>query len=446
VARDLLGRLAGVVGDGHVITDPAVLASVAVDWTGRYRGEPRAAVAPADAAQVAAVLLACGEAGVAVVPQGGNTGLAAGAVPPAGSVVLLTRRLTRLDVDPVAGAATVGAGVTVAELDRAAAAHGLAYGVDLASRDTATLGGTIATNAGGLRVVGYGPTRAQVQGLEVVLADGRVLSRLGGVRKEAVGPDLAGLFVGSEGILGVVTAARLRLVPRPAERCVAVLGVDGVPAALRLLPSLRALPGLLSLEYVGAAAAELVRRHAALVQPVGPELVLVEVAGPPEVLEPLDGLPGAELAVGLEPGERARLWSLRDRVTDSIAAEASVGGRPVHKLDVALPLEALAAFVAELPDVLAGRGRPVLFGHLAEANLHVNLLDLPEDDTATDDAVLELVGRHGGAISSEHGVGRQKAHALGLSRSPEEIAVLRGLKWLLDPAGLLNPGALLPPE
>ena len=211
----LAAELTEVTGPEHVLTDPDVTAGYTTDWTRRFSGQARCVVRPADTGEVAAVLLACGRHGVPVVPQGGNTGLVGGGVPVAtGAVVLSARRLRRLDpVDKLSAQVTAGAGVTIAELRAHAAGAGLEYGVDLAARESATVGGTIATNAGGIQTIRYGPTRAQLLGLEAVLADGRVISRLGGIQADNTGYDLTGLLAGSEGTLGVITTARLRLWP-----------------------------------------------------------------------------------------------------------------------------------------------------------------------------------------------------------------------------------------
>jgi FAD/FMN-containing dehydrogenase len=203
-----------IVGREHVLTDPEIVASFVVDWTGRFRGRTDAVVRPGSVSEVAAIVAVCRDRRIALTLQGGNTGLVGGAVPLSGEIVLSLTRLSSLgELDAVAGQVTVGCGVTVGALQRAAAAAGWAYGVDLASRDSATVGGTIATNAGGLRVLRYGDTRAQLLGVEAVLGDGSVISHLGGLWKDNTGYDLAGLLCGSEGTLGVVTAARLALFP-----------------------------------------------------------------------------------------------------------------------------------------------------------------------------------------------------------------------------------------
>ncbi|MGE5133601.1 MAG: FAD-binding oxidoreductase [Gemmatimonadota bacterium] len=443
--------LAGVVGDGHVLTDPDLVSGYTTDWTGRYRGEAALVVRPGSAAEVAGVLRCCARHRAPVVTQGGNTGLVGGAVPAGPAAVLLsTRRLTGLGpVDTLAGQVTAGAGVTIADLHAAAAAAGLAYGVDLAARDSATVGGTIATNAGGIHTIRYGPTRAQLLGVEAVLADGSVLSHLSGLAADNTGYDLAGLLTGSEGTLAVITAARLRLWPAAAPAAVALAGVPGLAEAAALLARIRAaVPGLHAAEYLEAEGMDLVRAAAGLPLPLGrgyPAYLLAEVAGDEDTAA--GGLAAAGLpddtAVALDGPGRAALWAYRERQTEAISA----AGVP-HKLDVSVPVAALAAFREELgPAVRAAAGpacRVIVFGHLGAGNLHVNLLGPGPGEDAADEAVLRLTAAHGGSVSAEHGIGRAKARWLQLSRSPAEIAAMRAIKHALDPAGLLNPGVLLP--
>jgi FAD/FMN-containing dehydrogenase len=453
---DPLSRdLAAVVGRSQVVTDPALTAPYETDWTRRWSGRARCVVRPRDTAEVAAIVRVCADHGVAIVPQGGNTGLVGGSVPAGGEVVLSLTRLDDLEpVDGLAGQVTVGAGVTLGRLHEHAAAAGLAYGVDLAARDTATVGGTIATNAGGMHVVAHGATRAQVVGLEAVLADGSVLSRLGGLVKDNVGYDLPGLFVGSEGTLAIVTRARLRLVPRPAHRVVALFAVDDLAAAVRLTAHLRQrAAGLTAVEYVERAGVDLVVERAGVADPFpgrghGAHLV-VEVAGPEPPTERLaaavaDAREVRDVAVAEDGPGRTRLWAVREAHTEAIAA----AGVP-HKLDVTLPLGRIVAFRAALGELLATRwpdASLVVFGHLADGNLHVNVLGPDPDDDELDAAVLTLVAEHDGSISSEHGIGRQKAAYLHLGRSDADVAAMRAMKRALDPEGRLNPGVLFPPS
>jgi FAD/FMN-containing dehydrogenase len=485
----LVTDLAGVVGPRHVLTEAATIAAYVTDWTGRWRGHARAVVRPADTAEVAGVMRVCADHGAAVVPQGGNTGLVGGSVPRGGEVVVSLTRLDNLGpVDAAAREIVVGAGVTLASLHAHAAAAGLAYGVDLAARDSATVGGTIATDAGGTRVVRYGSTRAQVLGLTVVLADGSVIDRATGSTDGRIGYDLAGLFVGSEGTLGLITAARLRLVDPPTERVVALVGTADVDTAIAVQRAVQSVFGRLEAsELLTAAGLDLVvsaTGQRAPFLPSPPYAVLLEVAaaalpdqsgttgdatgtvrvdgGTPghgtdglalgeqlaAVLETIVGhTPGVvELALGLDASDRASLWRLRESHTDALATT----GR-VRKLDVVVPLAAIGAFLDRLPAVVTAAAgteiETVVFGHLGVGDLHVNLVGVPEGrDAMVEDAVLTAVVAAGGTPVGEHGVGVQKRRWLTRVRSTADIAVMRALAHALDPDGRLNPGVLLPPE
>jgi FAD/FMN-containing dehydrogenase len=431
-------ELADIVGAEHVLTDPALTASYSTDWTGRFHGETGAVVRPATTEQVAAVVRVCAGHGVAMVPQGGNTGLVGGSTPRdelMSQVVLSTRRLATIgEVDTTAREVTAGAGVTLADLQAAARTAGLRYAIDLAARDSATVGGTVATNAGGLRVVRHGTTRAQVRGLEMVLADGRVVDRLVGPLQDNAGLDLTGLVVGSEGILAVVTAARLRLVPpdaTPGE--VVLVGCPSIAAAQALIPAV----GVRAAEVMLADGVELVRRLGSLPRPLDRD-------HPVYLLLELDELP-EDLPDDVDAAVDPALWAYRERHTESIATLAGERGEVVHKLDVCLPLDRVGDFVDELGAATAPYA-PFVFGHLAMGNLHVNVLAAADDSVGDDidGKVLRLVAEHGGSIAAEHGVGVAKTHWLHLTRSAAEIDLLRGVKHAFDPHGLLNPGVMLP--
>ena len=453
VVDGLLGPLASAVGAAHVLTDADVVAGYAVDWTGRFRGSTSVVVRPGSTAEVAAVLRICDDAGVAVVTQGGNTGLVGGSVPLAGEVVLSLARLADLeDVDPAAAQVTAGAGVSIGRLQAAATEAGLAYGVDLASRDTATVGGTIATNAAGLRALRYGDTRSQLVGVEAVLADGRVVTHLGGLVRDNTGYHLPSLLCGSEGTLAVVTKARLRLVPRYSERVVALLAFDSVDAALVAAGSMRSrLSSVDAAELFLQTGLDLVAEVTGLPAPFPARHVAYLLVEAADRLDPTDALAEAladvgavaDVAVASAASARQRLWAYRERHTEAINAI----GTP-HKLDVALPASAIAAFVAEAPHriaALAPQARTWIFGHAADGNLHVNVTGLAPDDDQVDETVLRLAASYGGSISAEHGIGTAKRAWLGLNRSDTEIAAFRAIKAALDPRGTLNPNVLLPP-
>jgi FAD/FMN-containing dehydrogenase len=455
----LAAALRAAVGSEHVLLDRDLRASYETDWTGRFTGESRAVVRPATTDQVAEVLAACAEAGVPVVVQGGNTSLVGGSVPPPGPsdnppAVLLTTRLTELGpVSAVSRQVTVGAGVTLAAVTARAQAAGLDFGVDLAARQSATVGGMVATNAGGIRVLRYGSMREQVAGAEAALIDGRVVSRLDGLAKDSTGYDIGHLLAGSEGTLAVVTRLRLRLVTAEPERAVALIAVHGTTEAVELLASLRmVLPGVSAAELCFPAGLTLVARHLGVGVPLagaGGAYVLLEVAGHTnplndllEALEACDQVLDATVASAA--ADRARLWQLRESHAEAISSV----GVPL-KLDVSVPVDRLAELAGRLPDAVAEvepAARLVLFGHLAEANLHVNVLGAADSAETVTGTVLAMVASLGGSISSEHGIGRAKARWLGLSRSTAEIGIMRSIKAAFDPAGLLNPGVLLPAD
>ncbi len=449
----LLEQLREAVGEQHVLTGDLV-AGYDRDWTGAWSGRPAAVVRPGSTEEVAAVVGACAEAGVPLVPQGGNTGLVGAASPSDGEVVLSTARLRAVGVpDPATGTIEAEAGATLEAVQAAARSAGLELGVDLASRGTATVGGVLATNAGGARVIRHGTTRTQVLGLEAVLADGSVVSRMNGLPKDNTGYDLVQLLVGSEGTLGVITRAVLRLSPRPAARAAALLALEDAAAAVAVARVLRTVPGLDAVEFYTAAGLELVlaagRARTPFADPA-PVHVLAEAVGPDAealsdalaaALEDVPGLQDAALATS--ETDRARLWALRESHTEVLAPLDPV------KLDVAVPLAALASFLERLPEVVAAVApgvTPVPFGHLAEGNVHVNLPGARSFDTdgAVSDAVLGLVASLGGSISAEHGIGRAKRRWLYLGRGTADIAAMRAVKQALDPVGLLSPGRVLP--
>lgn len=451
--RRLVGELRRTVGAGQVLEAPDLVASFTVDWTGRFRGRSPLVVRPGSTDEVAEVVSLCAAAGVAVTVQGGNTGLVGGSVPLDGEVVLSLRRLDALGpVDPLAGQVTAGAGVSVERVQQAAGEAGWRYGVDLASRGSATVGGTVATNAGGLRVLRHGDTRAQLLGVEAVLGSGAVVSHLGGLVKDNTGYSLPSLLCGSEGTLAVVTAARLRLVPPAGRSVVALLGFADVAAAIEAAGMLRrALPALEAAELFLAEGLALVRTFTGAPPPFAGDhrcYLLVEADAPRDPTEPLAeavaSLRGVEdAAVASEPARRAALWRYREAHTDAVN---SLG--PPHKLDVTLPQAALAPFVEQVPEAvrrLAPSARVWLFGHAADGNVHVNVTGVAPDDDRVDGRVLEMAAAHGGSISAEHGIGTAKRRWLSLNRSPAEIAAFRAIKEALDPSGILNPAVLLPP-
>jgi len=417
---DALAGFREVLGQEHVLTDSDMIAGYVRDWTGRWTGHTRAVVRPGSVEEVQVVVRICHEHSLPLVPQGGNTGLVGGSIPHHGEVVLSLRRLDRLgQVDEQLREITVGAGVTVAALHAHARRAGLGYGVDLASRDSATIGGTIATNAGGMNVVAHGDTRRQVLGLEVVLADGTVASRLGGVAKQSTGPDLFQLMVGSEGTLGVITAARLRLLPRlEVEPMVILVGVEHLSEGLDFLAS-----GSQALEFFDRACLEAVIDHRGLPRPLSgdhPFYVLVETRSTPEVPDVVEAVVDR------------RLWAYREQITETV----NQIGVPV-KLDVAVPLGRLDEFAAAV-ESLGLEGQVFLYGHLAEGNFHVNVVGNTDPETVVDQ-VLRIVVEMDGVIASEHGIGVVKSAWWRASIDPATLAVNRQIKEAFDPGRILNP-------
>lgn len=444
----MIDRLARIVGAAHVSTDPDVLATRSVDWTGRYRGTAAALVRPGNAGEVAAVLRACRDAGAPVTVQGGRTSLVAGTVPEHDDVLLSTERLTDVgEVDQAGRTLTAASGVTLAAAQRVAAAAGLRIGVDLAARESATIGGMASTNAGGLRTVRYGNMAEQVLGLQVALPDGSLLRRHARVRCDNTGYDLTRLFVGAEGTLGVITEVELRLHRIPAHRIVALCGFADLPSLLTAARRLGDLETVAALELVDGGAAALGAERLNLEVPVtGTWLLLVELAGDTDqgdlLAASLDGaaLTG-EPAVGLDTAGMQRLWQVRE----SLAEVVGLFGPPL-KFDVALPVPAVAAFAARaaaLTARVAPSARAVLFGHIGEGNLHLNLLGCSADEEAAIyPEMMALIAAHDGNVSSEHGVGSRKRAYLSMSREPTDIAVMRSIKAALDPTGFLNPAVL----
>ncbi len=447
----LLAQLAAIVGAGHVTTDPDVLAGRVVDHTGRYRGRAHALVRPGNDAEVAAVLRACRDAGAYVTVQGGRTSLVAGTVPERDDILLSTERLSTVGaVDAAERRIRVGAGATCAAVQHAAAAAGLVLGVDLASRDSATVGGMASTNAGGLRTVRYGNMREQILGLEVALPDGSLVRRHSQVRSDNTGYDLTSLFVGAEGTLGVITGLDLRLYPAPAHRVKAVAGFDNLDALIATGRRFRDMDGIAALELVDARGSALTAEHLGVTAPVdGAWQLLIEMAGDTDQTELLAAaLEDAELvgepAVGMDVSASQRLWQVRESIGEILGWYG-----PPLKFDVSLPLSNIREFTDRAVALVtehAPEAIPVLFGHIGEGNLHLNLVRCNvsgETERTLYTAMMALIAYCGGNVSSEHGVGTRKRDYLTMSRTDADIAAMRTVKAAFDPAGYLNPAVLL---
>ena len=448
MAAGVLQQVSSLVGAKYVSTDPDLLAGRSVDYTGRYRGRASALVRPGSADEVAEVLRICRDAGARVTIQGGRTSLVAGTVPEHDDVLLSTERLTAIgEVDTAELRIAAEAGVTLSAVQRVASSAGLVFGVDLAARDTATVGGMASTNAGGLRTVRYGNMNSQVIGIDVALPDGSVLRRHSRVRADNTGYDLPSLFVGAEGTLGVITALDLRLHPDPAHRVTAVCGFDELTALVDAGRRFRDLDAIAALELIDGRAAALAEEHLGAPPPVqGRWLLLVELAADRDqterLAEALEGVrTSSEPAVGVDMAAQQRLW----RVRESLSEVVGVFGSPL-KFDVSLPLSAVAGFARDAGGLVqrhAADAVAVLFGHIGEGNLHLNVLRCgAEEEQRLYIAMMDLIAECGGNVSSEHGVGSRKRRYLEMSRDPADIAAMRSLKAAFDPTGYLNPAVL----
>ena len=455
---EFIAGLARQLGPALVSTDPVDLQAYGRDWTRIYPSAPSALLRPRSTTEVSEILRACHAAEVSVVPSGGRTGLAGGAVASHGEVVLSLERMRKLgEVDTVGQTLAVEAGAVTQAVHQHCAQHGLTWPIELASKGSCQIGGNIGTNAGGVRVIRYGHTRHWVLGLTAVLADGTVLDMNRALEKDNTGTDLRQLFIGSEGTLGVVTEATLKLCRLPPEQRVMLFSVGSLERALELFGEARKGPFIIGafecfssrcLEHVMAA-----KKIGAPLGGAGDFYVLLEVEG---AAEGLHGWLESMLEQGLvvdgtlaqDSLQARRLWTYREGISESLAPHFP------HKNDVALPVHALAAFHRDLEALLAQRyqGWTVcVFGHIGDGNLHLNFLkpagmSVPEfvgHTASADHAVFALVQRHGGSISAEHGIGLVKKAYLHYSRTPQEIATLRALKAALDPTNILNPGKIL---
>lgn len=455
-----LDRIAADFPPDFATDDPAELTTYGRDWTRVYPPDPALVVRPRTTEEVSRLLALCNEHRVGVVPSGGRTGLAGGAMATGGEVVLTLERMRRMDpVDELGSTVRVQAGAITEAVHQHAKAHGLTWPVDFASKGSSTVGGNIATNAGGVKVIRYGLTRQWVLGLQVVLADGTVLELNGALEKNNTGVDLRQLFIGSEGILGVITEATLKLTRLPGKLEVLLFAVPDLAGVLRLFREAQRGPfTVMAYEFFTDVCVERMRRHRGVRLPLGAEsshYVLLEVEG--AEAERLEAWLGRLFEEGLvldgvvaaHAQQAAELWELREGISESLSAT----GLP-HKNDIALPVARLEAFTADFEKLLAERYpafKVAVFGHIGDGNLHVNVMkpdEMPKEAFLAavrelDEAMFELVGRHRGSISAEHGIGLLKKRALHHSRSEAEIALLRSLKACFDPRGILNPGKVI---
>ena len=469
VAGAHLAALAAIVGDAHVLSSEADQARYLTDWRRRYVGRALAVVRPADVSEVARVLRWCGERSIAIVPQGGNTGLVGGATPDdsGAQIVLSTERMTSIRaIDPGNDTITVDAGCTLAAVQAAAHAAERLFPLSLASEGSCTVGGNLSTNAGGTGVLRYGNARDLCLGVEAVLPNGDVVSRLPGLRKDNTGYRWSDLLIGAEGTLGVITGATLKLYPMPRARWTAWAAVASAHDALRLLSiaQRRCGPVLTAFELISDFAQALVEKHVPSARaPFAtrhPQAVLLEVSDHESeaharvLLEALleeaigDGIV-ADAVVAEDLARTKALWALRENISEAQAAE----GKNV-KHDISVPISRIAAFVEATDAALLAAHpgvRMVTFGHLGDGNLHYNVsppIGMDEEaflalQPAINRVVHDAVIAAGGSISAEHGIGQLKRDELAHYKSSAEMTMMRAIKQALDPRGIMNPGKVL---
>jgi FAD/FMN-containing dehydrogenase len=463
-----IAQLTGAVGPRNVLIEPGDMAPFLTDWRRRFTGRADAVVLPVTARETADVVLACARHGAAIVTQGGNTGLSGGATPglDGHSIVLSTRRMNRiLEVDPENDTITAQAGCTLQAVRDAAQEAGRLFPLSLAAQGSCTIGGNVATNAGGTQVLRYGNTRELTLGLEVVLPDGQVWNGLRGLRKDNSGYDLKQLFIGSEGTLGVITAATLKLFALPRSRLTALAGLETVEAAIVLLQRMRSVAGptltafeLMSRESLQPVAGVLGLKRFPF-EPLTPWVVLLELSDH-EIeaharslleagLDPDGGAPVVDAVVSRSLAESEQLWRLRETIPE---AQARAGGNIKH--DISLPLRHMADFVRDANERLARQfdwALPAVFGHLGDGNLHYNVgcragvspQTAFDHEQALNAVVYDAVAQYRGSFSAEHGLGQLKRDAAARYKSAIELGLMRSVKLALDPDGRMNPGKLL---
>jgi FAD/FMN-containing dehydrogenase len=461
-----LARLREIVGAKGWTDDPERLAPHLTEWRGRYHGATPLMLMPASTEEVAAIVSICAETRTAIVPQGGNTGLVGGQIPYGDEILLSLKRMNAIrDIDVANATMTVEAGCPLAEAQQLAAAQNLLLATSLASEGTATVGGIVSTNAGGTNVLRYGMTRDQVLGLEVVLPSGEIWNGLSGLRKNNTGYDLKQIFIGAEGTLGVVTAATFRLFPKPSRTATFFCAVPTVDAAIALLHLARERAAVSTFEFLSRRGLEFVLAHCAgardPLSAMAPWYVLVEIDGNDDarLAEEAEAILTTAAERGLvtdaalaqSEAQAQAFWALRERLSE---VQKQEGGSIKH--DVSLPLSALPAFLDEAisaAEKACPGVRPVPFGHLGDGNVHFNLSQPEGADKAAFLArwedisriVHDIVAKHDGSISAEHGLGQMKRDEITRYKSRTEIEMMKGIKQTLDPLGIMNPGKVIAP-
>ncbi|MBI1383700.1 MAG: FAD-binding protein [Rhizobiales bacterium] len=466
---EALVALTAIVGERHALTAPEDVAPHLVEWRGLYRGRTAMVLRPGSTEEVSRILAFANERRIAVVPQGGNTGLVGGQIPfeHGGEIVLSLSRLKRIrDIDPVGNTMVVEAGVTLEAAQKAAEGAGRLLALSLASQGTCQVGGNLSTNAGGINVLAYGNARDQALGLEVVLADGRIWNGLRRLRKDNTGYDLRDLFIGAEGTLGVITAATLKLAARPLATVTAIAGISSPQAAAALFSRARDASGptLTAFEIMPRIGIEFVLRHLPGARdPLAGRhdwyvlMDLVSLSPSDDASQRMeDILAGAieagdveDAAIASSKAQSAALWSLRENLSEMQRHE---GGS--IKNDVSVPVARVPELLTRADAVVAAMmpgARPVAFGHFGDGNIHYNISQPVGADAAAfmarwqevTEAVGEVVLGLDGSISAEHGIGRQKREKLAELKAGTEIELMRAIKSALDPNGILNPGKVV---
>ena len=449
-----IAELKSLLGSGRISEDEDIIKTYSDDWTGRYRGSARAVISPQSIDEVAEILNWCSTNQVGVVPQGGNTGMVGGSTPLNGELIISLRKMKNVCFSDTNDNQIVAeAGATLLEIQNLALERSMIYGVDFAARDSATIGGTIATNAGGLNVLRYGTTRRQIISVEAVTGTGEIIGNLNGLDKDNTGYHLPSLLCGSEGTLAIVTRAKLRLRPKPKENVSILFGLDTIQDAVNLTEAcVSTSTEIIACELFFQKGVDLVREAYDL-QPLWNNknsiYLLCEFAGDLGVLDRLNENVLGEMLrthdsilVATSDRERQRLWQYRELHTLAISNK----GIPL-KLDVTIPLGNLTHFLDSIATICGNINPlsiPYVFGHSADGNMHLNILQSEPNVAEMEEEILKFVVSLDGSISAEHGIGRAKAPYLHLQRNEEEIRLFREMKKAFDPKGILNPDVIFP--
>ena len=449
-----IAELKSLLGSGRISEDEDIIKTYSDDWTGRYRGSARAVISPQSTDEVAEILNWCSTNQVGVVPQGGNTGMVGGSTPLNGELIISLKKMKNVNFSDTNDNQIVAeAGATLLEIQNLALERSMIYGVDFAARDSATIGGTIATNAGGLNVLRYGTTRRQIISVEAVTGTGEIIGNLNGLDKDNTGYHLPSLLCGSEGTLAIVTRAKLRLRPKPKENVSILFGLDTIQDAVNLTEAcVSTSTEIIACELFFQKGVDLVREAYDL-QPLWNNknsiYLLCEFAGDLGVLDRLNENVLGEMLrthdsilVATSDRERQRLWQYRELHTLAISNK----GIPL-KLDVTIPLGNLTHFLDSIATICGNINPlsiPYVFGHSADGNMHLNILQSEPNVAEMEEEILKFVVSLDGSISAEHGIGRAKAPYLHLQRNEEEIRLFREMKKAFDPKGILNPDVIFP--